>query len=68
MKNEYRDELFGNIKWNEFVENINKDETEEYKELREKWLNRQEEIWNYREKMKKEAFDLFSKHFWSLWD
>ena len=68
MKNEYKDKLFGSIEWNEFVENINKDETEEYKELREKWLNRQEEIWNYREKMKKEAFDLFSKHFWSLWD
>lgn len=68
MKNEYKDKLFGSIEWNEFVENINKDETEEYKELREKWINREEEIWNYREKMKKEAFDLFSKHFWNLWD
>lgn len=61
MKNEYENKLFENIEWNE-------EETEEHKELREEWLNREEEIWNYREKMKKEAFDLFSKHFWNLWD
>lgn len=68
MKNEYQDELFDNINWNEFVENINKEETKEHKELREKWRNREEEIWDYREKMKKEAFDLFSECFWNLWD
>ena len=61
IKNEYENKLFENIEWNE-------EETEKHKELREEWLNREEEIWNYREKMKKEAFDLFSKHFWNLWD
>jgi len=37
-------------------------------ELEEKYHNRQREINDYREKMKKEGLELFSKHFSDLWD
>lgn len=38
------------------------------KELREKYFNREQEIFEYRDKMKDEAFDLIKKYFWNLWD
>ena len=37
-------------------------------ELREKYFNREQEIFEYRDKMKDEAFDLIKKYFWNLWD
>lgn len=64
MRNEYENKVFESFD----IEDINKDETEEHKKLREKWLSREKEIDNYKEKMKIEAFNLFSKYFWSLWD
>lgn len=63
MKNEYKDKFFEIFD----LEDTNKDDTEEYKELSEKWSNREKEIDNYKEKMKIEAFNLFSKYFWNLW-
>lgn len=38
------------------------------KEIRKKYIERENEIFNYRNKMKNEAFDLLKKYFWSLWD
>lgn len=63
MKNEYENKVFESFD----IEDTNKDKTEECKELREKWLSREKEINNYKEKMKIEAFNLFSKYFWNLW-
>ena len=37
-------------------------------ELKEKYFNREQEIFEYRNKMKDEAFDLIKKYFWNLWD
>ena len=37
-------------------------------ELEEKYRNKTLEIQEYREKMKNEGFELFSKYFWNLWD
>lgn len=37
------------------------------KELEEKWLKRNNEIEEYRDRMKDEAFDLLKKYFWDLW-
>ena len=57
--NEYT-EKFDKLTW---VEQVDPDS-----ELREKWFNRDEEIAEYRDKMKDEAFDLLKKYFWHLWD
>ena len=38
------------------------------KEIREKYIERENEIFNYRNKMKDEAFVLLQKYFWNLWD
>jgi len=37
-------------------------------ELEENYQRREEEIENYREKMKDEGFDLMKRYFWNLWD
>ena len=37
-------------------------------ELEKNYRKREEEIENYREKMKDEGFDLLKKYFWILWD
>lgn len=37
-------------------------------ELSKKWLNTEEEIWEYRDNMKTEAFNLINEYFWTLWD
>jgi hypothetical protein len=34
----------------------------------DKFLEREKEIFQYREDMKNEAFDLLKKYFWNLWD
>ena len=57
-KNEYEDEYMSRIM-----------SANEYdKLLADKWLKREEEIDKYKNKMKDKAFELFSKHFYSLWD
>lgn len=57
-KNEYEDEYMSRIM-----------STNEYdKSLTNKWLKREEEIDKYKNEMKDKAFELFSKHFYSLWD
>lgn len=38
------------------------------KELEKKYFDREKEIYEYRNKMKDEAFDLLKKYFWDLWD
>jgi hypothetical protein len=38
------------------------------KELEDNFKRREEEIAQYREDMKNEAFDLLKKYFWNLWD
>jgi hypothetical protein len=37
-------------------------------ELKENYWKKEREINDYRDKMKNEGFELFSKHFWNLWD
>lgn len=65
--------------WDEYYEkayNSNKDinliepleEDLETKILKEKWLQEEEEISKYKEKMKDEAFSLLSKWFFALWN
>lgn len=57
-KNEYEDEYMSHIM-----------SANEYdKSLTNKWLKREEEIDKYKNEMKDKAFELFSKHFYSLWD
>lgn len=57
-KNEYEDEYMSRIM-----------SANEYdKLLADKWLKREEEIDKYKNEMKDKAFELFSKHFYSLWD
>lgn len=57
-KNEYEDEYMSRIM-----------SANEYdKLLANKWLKREEEIDKYKNEMKDRAFELFSKHFYSLWD
>lgn len=67
MKNEY-DKEFHEIIWEDMAKKeINKPDNHA-KEIRENWFQREKEISNYRVKMKDEAFRLFSKYFWNLWD
>lgn len=40
----------------------------DYDKDRDKWREREIEIVNYRDKMKNEGLELFSKYFWNLWD
>ena len=44
------------------------DEIPEYKEISDKHLNAEIELEQYRAKCKDEFFELFSKHFYNLWD
>lgn len=44
------------------------DEGEVNPELSEKYRKKSIEIEEYKEKMKNEGFELFSKYFWNLWD
>lgn len=58
-KNEFEEEFHDAI-W------INpKNDTEE---ITKKWINRENEITDYKVRMKNKAFSLFSKYFWNLWD
>ena len=38
-----------------------------YSELRDKWIKSDKEIFEYRDKCRKEFFALFSEYFWDLW-
>ena len=59
IKNEYDGDIY------EFYEKIiNNPELNTL----DKWIKRNDEIYDYRNKMKNEAFKLFSEYFWSLWD
>lgn len=59
IKNEYDGDIY------EFYEKIiNNPELNTL----DKWIKRNYEIYDYRNKMKNEAFKLFSEYFWSLWD
>lgn len=40
----------------------------DYDKDKDKWREREIEIVNYRDKMKNEGLELFSKYFWNLWD
>lgn len=40
----------------------------DYDKDRDKWREREIEIVNYRDNMKNEGLELFSKYFWNLWD
>ena len=40
----------------------------DYDTDKDKWREREIEIVNYRDKMKNEGLELFSKYFWNLWD
>lgn len=43
-------------------------EVDEHKEITKLFLEEEERIENYRNNCKNEAFELFSKWFWNLWD
>ena len=66
IKNEY-DEEFGTF-WDKVIDNPKTNNSIEYLEISDKWRKRNDEIYDYRNKMKNEAFKLFSEYFWSLWD
>lgn len=57
-KNEYEDE---------YTKDLFNSREEFNEELRNKWLKREEEIEMYREKMKNEALEMFSKYYYDLW-
>ena len=40
----------------------------DYDKDKDKWREREIEIVDYRDKMKNEGLELFSKYFWNLWD
>lgn len=40
----------------------------DYDKNKDKWCEREIEIVDYRDKMKNEGLELFSKYFWNLWD
>ena len=54
--------------WDKVIDNPKTNNSIEYLEISDKWRKRNDEIYDYRNKMKNEAFKLFSEYFWSLWD
>lgn len=40
----------------------------DYDKNKDKWREREIEIDNYKDNMKNEGLELFSKYFWNLWD
>ena len=40
----------------------------DYKKICDKYIKYEHKIYNYRDKCKKDFFNLFSKYFWDLWD
>lgn len=58
-KNEYEEE---------YLNSMYEDNQEDFKKLRDKWLDREEKIADYKTHMKDKAFKLFSKYFYNLWD
>ena len=61
-KNEYEEEYLNSIcKGNQ--ENL-----EKLQDIRDKWLDREEKIGNYKNHMKDKALKMFSKYYYNLWD
>ena len=58
-KNEYEEE---------YLNSMYKDNQEDFKKLRDKWLDREEKIGNYKNHMKDKALKMFSKYYYNLWD
>lgn len=74
MKNEFDEEYHNEIYNPKFGNNISKNQQMIHSpkkvepELEQKYKQKQNEIIEYREKMKDEGFILFSKYYWDLWD
>ncbi|MDD6005623.1 MAG: hypothetical protein PUC68_08135 [Firmicutes bacterium] len=63
MVNEYADQVSANVD----IENgkyVNRCPDD----IRQKFIERENEIWHYRDNCKNEALDLFKRYFWDLWD
>lgn len=61
-KNEYEEEYLNSIcKGNQ--ENL-----EKLQDIRNKWLDREEKVENYKNHMKDKALKMFSKYYYNLWD
>ena len=58
-KNEYEEEWCNSL-WS--------DQENQNKEIREKWLQREDAIAKYQENMKNKGLELFSKYYYDLWD
>lgn len=58
-KNEYEEEWYNSL-WSA--------QKNEDKEIRDKWLKREDAIVKYKENMKNKGLELFSKHYYDLWD
>lgn len=70
-QNEY-DKAFRDILWNNGKlvdpDNMTKEEKINYNNIKHKYFQREKELDLYRNKKKQQAFTLFSKYFWHLWD
>jgi hypothetical protein len=70
-QNKYEKE-FRNILWSDGnlidPDSMTKEEKISYNNIRHKYLQREKELALYRDKKKQQAFILFSKYFWHLWD
>jgi len=72
LKNEFAKEYHKQKFGNDFLEKLSINEpmalNEADPELEQKYKQKQKEIYEYREKMKNEGFDILKTHFWNLWD
>lgn len=71
-QNEYA-KSFREITWEDGILNLDENkmtdiEKKNYHEIKHKYFNRSIELDKYRDKKKNQAFILFSKYFWNLWD
>ena len=58
-KNEYEKEWYDSLWSAQKIED---------KEIRDKWLKREDAIMKYKENMKNKGLELFSKYYYDLWD
>jgi hypothetical protein len=63
--NEFAEELFN--KYDSSLGDVNKKETKEEKELRDKWIKREGEIEEYKDEELRKGMKMFSQYFWDLW-
>jgi len=63
--NEFAEELFN--KYDNSLGDVNKKETKEEKELRDKWIKREGEIEKYKDEELRKGMKMFSQYFWDLW-